>query len=126
MLSLVFDNKDFFGDIAAGIGLRLDNSQKDYVEELIIENFEDIWATRGAYINGRRWAGGVDLVDTGRLREDLTSGRRIAITERSITVWTIVPYASYVDQKYPFLDMSASTLERIGEVYLRNFNDIEE
>lgn len=116
MLSFSFGNMDIFSDFIAQLKGDLTQGDRAEIEEAIQDNFDEIWNTRGRTI-GARWANNVDLVDTGRLRNSLTSGNNFRITKNQISIYTTVPYASFVDAKYPFMDVSAGTLRRIADVY---------
>lgn len=119
MLSTRFTGEDIFGDMADALLSNLTPEEMDEINDAITENYEEVWSSRGRSVNGRRWENNVDLVQSGRLRSDLTSGRNLRILRDQITISTTVPYASFVESKYPFMDLSAGTLDRIAKVYTR-------
>ena len=119
MLSIGYRNADFLKDMIDALEFGLSGDERLEIEDAVVDNFEEVWASKGVSINGRRWRDGVDLIDTGALRDSLTYNIRLRIDRYGILITTYSPYAQYVDNKYPFMDLSANTMERIGEVYTR-------
>lgn len=75
-------------------------------QRIIQKNFENIWNTRGAAINSD-WQGN-DLVNTGSLRRSLTGGT-INVSGTTISITATPPYASYVNDKYTFMQLTEET-----------------
>jgi hypothetical protein len=118
MLSISFSNRDIFSDLIKRLKEPLTNEQERDIADAIQDNFEEVWSSKGASI-GSPWENNVDLVETGALRNQMTSGRNFRITKNQIIISSTLPYSSFVDKKYPFMDLSAGTLKRIANVYTR-------
>jgi hypothetical protein len=118
MLSISFSNMDIFSDLIRRLQQPLTSEEERNIADAIKDNFEEVWATKGASI-GSRWENNVDLVETGALRNQMTSGRNFRINKNQIIISATLPYSSFVDKKYPFMDLSAGTLNRIANVYTR-------
>lgn len=118
MLSISFSNTDIFSDLIKRLEKPLTTQEEQDIADAISDNFREVWSSKGASI-GSRWKNNVDLVDTGALRNQMTSGSNFRITKNQVMVYSTLPYASFVDAKYPFLDLSAGTLNRIAKVYTR-------
>jgi len=117
MLSISFGNRDIFSDLIKRLQKKITQQDEAKIGAAIQTNFEEIWSSRGASI-GSPWKNNVTLVDTGALRNQMTSGRNFKITKNQVRVYSTLPYASFVDAKYPFLDLSAGTLRKIAGVFV--------
>ena len=117
MLSISFGNKDIFSDLIKRLQKRISSQDEAAIGDAIKTNFDEVWASKGASL-GSPWKNNVTLVDTGALRSQMTSGRNFKITKNQVTVYSTLPYASFVDAKYPFLDLSAGTLRKIARVFV--------
>ena len=118
MLSISFSNRDIFSDLIKRLKEPLTSEQERDIADAIQDNFEEVWSSKGASI-GSAWENNVDLVETGALRNQMTSGRNFRITKNQIIISSTLPYSSFVDKKYPYMDLSAGTLRRIANVYTR-------
>ena len=118
MLSISFSNRDIFSDLIKRLQQPLTNEEERDIADAIQDNFEEVWSSKGASI-GSPWGNNVDLVETGALRNQMTSGRNFRITKNQIIISSTLPYSSFVDKKYPFMDLSAGALRRIANVYTR-------
>ncbi len=118
MLSISFSNRDIFSDLIKRLQQPLTNEEERDIADVIQDNFEEVWSSKGASI-GSPWKNNVDLVETGALRNQMTSGRNFRITKNQIIISSTLPYSSFVDKKYPYMDLSAGTLRRIADVYTR-------
>jgi len=93
-------------------------------QRIISDNFENVWNTRGIAIM-ENWKGN-DLVKTGRLRRSLTSGT-IDIDDYSgrglitISITATPPYASYVNKKYKFMELTEETKRDLFRSYLGKY-----
>jgi hypothetical protein len=119
---MYFTGEDIFGELARRLSADLTPMEKEEIKDEVIDNFQEVWGTRGRVLNGRTWANNVRLVDTGALRSSLTSGQGVRVQNNRLTITSNVPYASFVDRRYNFMDLSAGSLERIAEVYTRYMN----
>lgn len=93
------------------------------IEQYVGENNERVWATRGSNI-GASWA--TDLVQTGRLRDSMTSPT-VFIRDGEIRWVSDVSYAPAVNQRATVYGADDELIERIlegfAEWFEREFNE---
>lgn len=92
----------------------LENS--NFVESItsdITSGFIQTWSTEGGSI-GEDWKGH-DLIESGRLRASLTNDSQInvVVIGDRIVFSSSVDYADYVNEKYPFAEISESTINHV-------------
>lgn len=96
------------------------------LRDIIAENFQSVWSSDGGII-GEDWDDN-DLVDSGNLRDSLTSASRLKITKVGslIIVSSEVYYAEYVNDRDQFYGLSSPAQTAINglisEWLLRNGN----
>lgn len=120
MLDFNITNVAIFADLAIQLQRGLTRKEKDTIRTAVANNYKQVWRTKGSSI-GSRWKNNVTLVDTGRLRNSLTipSGRTTRFSRRGFRIRSDVPYSSFVNARYEFLDLSNRTLDAIAKVYTR-------
>lgn len=92
--------------------------RKAQMQGIIQRNFETIWNTKGVAI-GADWKGN-DLVKTGELRRSLT-GATITTDKNSISITATPPYASYVNAKYLFMELTPETKRDLTMSYMGTY-----
>lgn len=105
---------DLDHDIEMLIGMASDTRFQELVSEDIADNFSDVWGSRGGSIDSD-W-NGHDLVETGNLRDSLTNANRLVVSVigDSIVFSSSIDYASYVNDEYPFMEISGATVDQIN------------
>jgi phage gpG-like protein len=88
-----------------------------FIEQVLAESFEDVWSSEGQAI-GEDWNGRT-LVQTGRLRDSLTSPVVLRING-GWRVETRVPYASFVEDRYRFMALTDEAAQRIAQYVAEN------
>ena len=85
-------------------------------EEIISDNFQGIWASKGGDI-GADW-NGYDLVQTGNLRDSLTNTARLRVIQvgNVITFGSNVDYAPYVNDRYRFFGVTQYTALELSDL----------
>lgn len=118
MISFQFDRQSVFDKLIDKYAGPLTSEQKNQITDIVKENYIEVWQTKGASI-GSPWKEGVDLVDTGALRQEMRSARGLKIYNSSMVITSSRPYSSFVNKRYRFMDLSSTTLRRIAQVYSR-------
>jgi hypothetical protein len=118
MLQISFNPTSVFEKLRAKYSAKLSAEEQAAIKDVIKGNFSSVWATEGASI-GADWDGH-SLVKSGALKQDMTSGRGITITNNLITIKSTKPYASYVNKRYRFMALSSRSLKAIASIYGRN------
>ena len=118
MLSISFSNRDIFSDLIKRLKEPLTSEQERDIADAIQDNFEEVWSSKGASI-GSPWGNNVDLVETGALKQEMTSGRGIKINPQSIAITSSRPYASFVNKRYRFMALSSKALRQLAQIYTR-------
>jgi hypothetical protein len=117
MLQISFSPKSVFERVREKYASKLTPDELNRVRDVIKDNFTEIWASEGSSIGGD-WKGR-DLVDTGALKQEMTSGRGIKINPQSITITSSRPYASFVNKRYRFMALSSKALRQLAQIYTR-------
>jgi hypothetical protein len=120
MIDFNITNTTIFADLVDQLQKGLTRGEKDEIRTAVANNYNQVWRTRGGSI-GPRWKNNVTLVDTGRLKKSLTipSGKTTRFSRRGFRIRSEVPYSSFVNARYEFLDLSNRTLDAIAKVYTR-------
>ena len=100
----------------------------DRLTELVSENFERVFDTKGFNI-GEDWNGNT-LVKTGNLKLSLTSPNRlnVQVFGNAVTFSSTVYYAGYVNDLYVFYGVDNEfdrALSRLVTNFLRDFGELE-
>lgn len=119
----VSDFKDVIRDLTSDMGglqqyLRSTGFETE-LRELVGQNFEVVWSSKGAVI-GENWDGNT-LVDTGNLRDSLTTPGRLNVTQVGdrLVFSSDASYAPYVNARFSFYGLSPQTESAIVELINR-------
>lgn len=118
MLTFNFDATSVFEKLIDKYTSPLTAEEKAQITDIVKENYTQVWATEGASI-GDPWKEGIDLVQTGALRQEMKSARGLKIYNSGISITSSRPYASFVQSRYRFMNLSSASLKRIAGVYTR-------
>jgi hypothetical protein len=117
MLQISFNPTSVFEKLRDKYASKLSPQEEAAIKLAIKDSFTEVWATEGASI-GADWKGR-DLVKSGALKRDMTSGRGITIKPQSITIRSSRPYASFVNRRYRFMALSSKALRQIAQILTR-------
>ena len=100
----------------------------DRLTELVSENFERVFGSKGSNI-GEDWNGNT-LVKTGNLKLSLTSPNRlnVQVFGNAVTFSSTVYYAGYVNDLYVFYGVDNEfdrALSRLVTNFLRDYGELE-
>ena len=100
----------------------------DRLTELVSENFERVFGSKGSNI-GEDWNGRT-LVKTGNLKLSLTSPNRlnVQVAGNAVTFSSTVYYAGYVNDLYVFYGVDNEfdrALSRLVTNFLRDYGELE-
>ena len=125
-LDNLVDALDHDTDLLAG--LISDEIFLDRLTELVSENFERVFGTKGSNI-GEDWNGRT-LVKTGNLKLSLTSPSRlnVQVFGNQVTFSSTVYYAGYVNDLYVFYGVDNEfdrALSRLVTNFLKDYGELE-
>lgn len=103
-------------------GLGYSTETKFKIQQELRDNYRLVWSSRGSSI-GSPWPSGVDLIESGELRNNMVNLSYANITENFITIDSGVAYGSYVNDKYVFMRISEDTLSRIAKLYIEPISE---
>lgn len=115
MMSFTFDNWQLPDDITSDANLLVnivnDAQFRLVVQDIIGENFEIIWTSKGAAIDSD-W-NGHDLVQSGRLRDAMTNNPSFRIVGNTIVFNTDVPYGVFVNNLYRYMGITNAAKSKL-------------
>jgi len=86
----------------------------DSITRIVQGNNQRMWETQGANIGGE-WQGN-DLVDTGALRDDLTT-TTVELSNGEIRWASDLDYADYVDARYTIYGADQQAIDEIAHEF---------
>ncbi len=90
------------------------------MRKVVTSNFRRVWASKGSNI-GSDWNGN-DLIKSGQLFATLTDGSNISFQGSQINIVANTPYASFVNARYPFMELDARAM---NELFLSYTGELE-
>jgi len=120
MISFELIGFDVFDDLRLDAFLLQDLADdpqfRNDIQEIIGENFELIWNTRGGAI-GADWNGN-DLVDTGALRNSMVNSPSFTIVGDTIIFNAGTSYGVFVNDMYEFMDITKEARSKLDNAVI--------
>jgi len=96
---------------------------RNTIAGLLSDNYRLVWSSKGSSIN-RAWGEGakgqqIDLYETGRLYRDMVGLTYVNITPSYISISAGQAYTSYLQDRYPFMNLSNQTAAAIAKAYVQ-------